>query len=109
MISTPPFITERCQVSKHCLKVAQNKFQSVTNCFPVFMLSMFPPLINFLEFHEIFFYNFTDDFQGKFQKKWKIETSDLYEKSCSSSLQIVVADHHNGTLLTQNGWNLRER
>ena len=23
---------ERCQVSKHCLKVARNKFQSVTNC-----------------------------------------------------------------------------
>ena len=40
---------ERCHVSKQRLKVAQNKFQSVTNCFPVFMLSMLPPLITFEE------------------------------------------------------------
>ena len=27
-----------------------------------------------------------------------IETSDLYEKSCLASLQITVADHHNGAI-----------
>ena len=96
---------ERCQVSKHCLKVARNKFQSVTNCsqfscFQCFHLWFhFKPLLK--SYKKIL------GFQGKFPKT--LGGWNFMRKVWLPSLQIVAADHHNGTLLTQNCRNLKER
>ena len=42
LISMLPFISGCCLVSKDCSKVALNKFQSVTNCSPVCVLTKLP-------------------------------------------------------------------
>ena len=106
MISTHPFITGALSGFKTLFKSCSEQVSKCYKLFPVFMLSMFPPLILF----QTFFLSLMKKilgFQGKFPKT--LGGWNFMRKVWLPSLQIVVADHHNGTLLTQNCRNLKER
>ena len=77
MISTHPFITGALSGLKTLFKSCSEQVSKCYKLFPVFMLSMFPPLICF----QTFFLSLIKDslvFKVNSQKHWEVET--LWEK-----------------------------